>query len=154
VVCANADSTAVLVEMNEGNNTMCGTDQVTIPTPDLVTSAISTSTKTIRRGSTLWLTNAILNQGGTTAGSFVVGFHLSADQSYGGADDVAFSKTRTISSLKPGATSSTWTSVTVPSTTPPGLYYVCASADVGAAVTETNEENNARCTTVTIQVTQ
>jgi hypothetical protein len=42
----------------------------------------------------------------------------------------------------------------VSSTTPLGLYYVCATADSDAAVPERNETNNVLCSTVRVQVTQ
>jgi subtilase family serine protease len=51
-----------------------------------------------------------------------------------------------------GATSSASTTLTVPSSTSSGTYYVCANADSNNTVAEGDETNNPRCTTTTINV--
>jgi len=153
-VCAVADTLGAVVEANESNNSSCSATTVVVPGPDLTVSAVSTATTSIRRGSRLTLANAVANAGGSRAVSFVVGFRLSVDASYGGADDVVITKTRTINSLNAGATNTASTNnLTVPSTTAAGSYYLCASADTGGSVLETDETNNGRCTGSTITVT-
>ena len=133
---------------------MISATALVVPDPDLTLSAVSTTTTTIPRGSSLTLANAVANLGGSQAGSFVVGFHLSLDASYGGVDDVVITKTRTISSLNAGATNTASTNnLIVPATIAAGSYYLCASADTGASVVETDETNNGRCTSATIAVT-
>ena len=153
-VCAKADSGSTITESIENNNTLCSSTQVTVPKPDLIMTALSTTTTAIKPGSSLSLSNTVKNQGGSSAGSFVIGFHLSVDAVYGGTDDIAFSTTRSVSSLVAGASSSATTSVTVPSTTPLGTYYICSKADNGGTVRESNETNNTRGTTSTINVTK
>lgn len=152
-VCAKTDSQSQVVEGNENNNTLCSSSQVTVPA-DLTMIALSTTTTTIAAGTNLVADNTAKNLSGAKAGAFVVGFHLSTDQVYGGADDVAFSTTRSISSLAIGATSAASTTLTVPTTTPAGTYYLCAMADSAAVVPESNETNNALCTTTTLAVTR
>ena len=116
-------------------------------------SALSTTATTVSRGGSFSLSNTAKNQGGSSAGSFTIAFHLSVDAVYGGTDDKAFSTTRSVSSLGVGASSSASTSLTVSSTTPVGNYYVCAKADSGNTVNEgTNEGNNTRCTAAIINV--
>ncbi len=153
-VCAIADSLAAVVEANENNNSSCSATTVVVVAPDLTVSAVSTTTTVVQRGSSLTLTNTVTNQGGSRAGSFVVGFHLSVDASYGGVDDVVITKTRTINALNAGATNTASTNnLTVPASTAAGSYYLCALADTGASVVETDEANNGRCTGATIAVT-
>jgi subtilase family serine protease len=151
-VCAMADSLSAVVESNETNNTRCSSTQVTVPPPDLIVSALSSTATTANAGSSVSLSNSIKNQGGAMAGSFVVAFHLSTNAIYGDADDIASTTTRTISSLNVGVTSTATTSVLIPSSTPAGTYYLCAKADNGNAIAESDETNNTRCTVTTITV--
>jgi len=121
--------------------------------PDLIMSEVSTTATAVAPGKTLPLTNAVLNQGNAAAGSFIIAFHLSTNTVYGDSDDIAFTFTRSRSSLGIGASSSATNTITVPSSTPVGAYYICAMADGNDTVDEgTYENNNARCTSEPIQV--
>jgi subtilase family serine protease len=151
-VCAMADYANVIAESNETNNTLCTATQVTVPPPDLIVSALSGGPFSIAPGSSFPLLNSVKNQGGASAGSSTVGFHLSIDNIYGNGDDVASTTTRTITSLAINQTSTVNTNVTVPATTPAGIYFACAMADVNNTVVESNETNNTLCTTTTIAV--
>jgi subtilase family serine protease len=151
-VCAMGDSLAQVVETDETNNTLCSSGTVSVPPPDLVMSAASTTAKTVNKGANFTLSNGVKNQGGSKAGAFVVAFHLSTNTTYGDGDDVAITQTRSITSLAIGATSSASTTLTVPSLTASGTYYVCAMADSNNTVAEGDETNNTRCTTTTINV--
>jgi subtilase family serine protease len=153
-VCAKADSGGTVGETDETNNTLCSTLQVTVPQPDLITSAISTTATLVNTGSSVSVSNSIKNQGGSSAGSSVVAFHLSTNPVYGAGDDVVITTTRTITSVAVGATSTAATSVIIPASTPLGAYYLCAMADGGNTVSESNESNNTLCSSSTIQVTQ
>jgi hypothetical protein len=152
-VCAKADSLAQVVETDETNNTLCSSTQVTVPQPDLIVSGLSTTIATVKAGGVAYVTNAIKNQGGSKAGTFVVAFHLSTNAVYGDGDDIVSITTRTIGSLGIGATSSATNAVRIPAGTSAGDYYICANADDGNTVTESDEGNNSRCTTTTITVT-
>ncbi len=125
---------------------------VDVPMPDLITSSLSTMTTTVTPGNGFNISNTAANQGTASAGSFTVAFSLSKDVVYGGTDDIAFTATRAVTSLAAGANSAASTTLTVPSTTPLGNYYVCAKADSGGTVSESDELNNGRCTTSPIQV--
>ncbi len=153
-VCAKSDSANTVVETDESNNTLCSPGTVTVPPPDLVMTAVSTTTTAVAPGKTLSLSNTVKNQGGSKAGAFTIGFHLSTNTTYGDVDDVAMTATRSLTSLAVGASSTVLTTLTVPATTPLGTYYVCAMADSGGTVAESNEGNNTFCTTATIQVTR
>jgi subtilase family serine protease/pimeloyl-ACP methyl ester carboxylesterase len=152
-LCAMADSVYQVAESNEANNTLCSTLQVTVPFPDLFISAISTGATTVTKGTKFSLSFTINNQGGSMAGGFVTGFHLSADTNYGGGDDIPISQTLSLPSLGTGAGFSKLLSLVVPSTTPSGTYYVCGMTDTGLTVAESVETNNTNCTGATITVT-
>ncbi|HBI22810.1 MAG TPA: hypothetical protein DDX84_01040, partial [Nitrospiraceae bacterium] len=66
-----------------------GYDYVTIKytQSDLVMTALSTTTA-VAPGKTLSLSNTVKNQGGESAGSFNIAFHLSTDAVYGGTNDI------------------------------------------------------------------
>jgi subtilase family serine protease len=150
-VCAMADSVAQVTESNEANNTLCdGT--VTVPEPDLIISAASTTATTVAAGANFTLSNSAKNQGGSSAGTFTIAYHLSSNTTYGDGDDLVITQTRSVASLAIGATSTASTTLTVPSSTSPGAYYVCANADDGNTVAESNEANNSLCTATPIQV--
>ncbi len=124
-----------------------------LPRPDLLPTSLSTTTFVQYPGGNIKVPHSIKNQGTATASAIVTEFHLSKDQVYGGADDIVFTNKRNISSLAPGQTSSTtaWT-ISIPSSTPLGNYYICAMADSINTNTESSETNNTLCTTSTIKV--
>jgi len=156
-VCASADSTAVVAELSEANNSLCSTTTISVSIADLIMSAVSTTATGAAPGGSFTLSNTAKNQGGGAAGAFTIAFHLSTDQTYGGTDDIPFTTTRSVAGLNPSATSTASTSLTVPATTPLGSYYVCALADSGSAVDEgggVGESNNSLCTSTPIQVSQ
>jgi subtilase family serine protease len=151
-VCAMTDSLAQVAESNETNNTLCSTGTVTVPPVDLIMSAASTTATTLAAGANFTLSNTAKNQGGSSAGTFTVAFHLSTDTTYGNGDDVVITQTRVVSMLAIGGTSTASTTLTVPASTTPGPYYVCATADSGNTVPEGDETNNSLCTGTPIQV--
>ena len=126
---------------------------VTAPTaPDLVLTALTTTATTVRAGATFSVSSTARNQGNVSSSAFAVTFRLSVDSAFGGADDIIVTAIRSISSLAASASSTGATTLTVPSSTSSGAYYVCGMADGNAAVSESNETNNTRCTSQPIQV--
>src|SRR5262249_20312080 len=69
------------------------------------------------------------------------------------ATDPLLTGTRSVTGLAAGQSSNGNTNVTIPSATALGLYYVLSCADDLNAVAESNETNNCRASTTTIQVT-
>ena len=145
-VCAKADSTGIVTESDETNNTLCSTGTVTVPLADLIMSAVSMTATTVAPGTNITLSNTAKNQGQFPAGSFTIAYHLSTNTTYGDGDDIAITQTRTVTSLAALGTNTASTLLTVPSTTPLGSYYVCALADSNNTVPESNEANNSLCT--------
>jgi hypothetical protein len=127
-----------------------------IPTylPDLIMSQVSTGilNKKANAGSTVLVNDTVTNQEDKQAGSFIVSYHLSVDTIYGNGDDIASATTRTVYSLNAGASNAWTTGVVIPADAPPGVYYMCAKADDGGAVSEANEDNNWMCHNKTIEV--
>jgi subtilase family serine protease len=122
------------------------------PVPDLVVSALSTTTGPLAPGAAFSISSTVANQGSVSAGTSLVGFVLSRDAVYGGTDDILMATGQAVPLLAAGATITGSKTLTVPSTTPLGNYYVCAVADKNTVVAESKETNNSRCTTNTIQV--
>jgi subtilase family serine protease len=150
-LCAMADGGAAVSEGDETNNTLCAATPLTVTAPDLVVTDATTTATVVVRGATFSLSNTVTNQGPTGAKAFVIGFALSLDAAYS-ADDLAFTTTRSLSSLAAGASSTSSTQLTMPTSAAPGFYYVCVVADRAGAVTESDEANNSGCTATTIEV--
>jgi sugar lactone lactonase YvrE len=151
-LCAKVDSGSTVLETVEDNNDLCSPTRVTVPKPDLVVSAVSTNMTSRRAGAQINIYNAIVNQGGSNAGSSIVAFHLSSNSSYGDGDDIVSPTTRTIGSMAIGARSAGPTFVKIPATTPAGVYYMCVRADDADSVDESDEANNVVCTATTFTV--
>jgi hypothetical protein len=98
-------------------------------------------TSSVHAGGTLSVVDGTKNIGGSMA-SFTIGYVLSPNSVIGDSDDIMLPTTRSVTNLYSGSTSKVPTTVTVPSSVPPGVYYVGTIADVNNAVTELNEGNN------------
>ena len=145
-LCAMTDSTLAINEgYHEDNNTRCTSSPIAVTYPDLVMTDVTPVAGTVNQGATLDVSNTVTNQGLMPAGSSSVQFRLSLNTVFGDADDVVLSATRLVPTLAAGASNTTTTRVTVPWTTPPNTYYLCAMADSGKAVHERDEDNNVLC---------
>jgi len=120
--------------------------------PDLVMTDVTPAAGTVNQGTTLNVSNTVTNQGLMPAGSSSVQFRLSLNTVFGDADDVVVSATRLVSTLAAGASNTSTTRITVPWTTAPNTYYLCAMADSGKAVHETDEDNNVLCSPTLVTV--
>lgn len=140
-------------ELGPANNSASAETTVT-DAPDLVMTQVATTSSKVKRGNSLKVTNAVKNQGTVAAGASLVGFRLSLNDVYGDGDDVVIPTTRSVSSLGAGASSSVTTSISIPSSTAVNSYHVCAMADTGGNVAESNENNNTLCTAGKVNVTK
>jgi subtilase family serine protease len=144
-----ADTSATVLESNEGNNT--GSTLVTVidptipppppppPIADLVVTAITCTTPVNAQG-TLSCDVTVQNAGGTFAPVFSNGFYLSTDGTID-SGDIALGDCD-VSTLAPGASATVTCSGTVPATTAPGPYTAGVIVDTGSTVTESDEFNN------------
>ncbi len=140
-VGAIADSANQVIESNESNNSIVGT-QIQVLKPDLTVTSLTGAPATAALGSTFSVSSTVANAaGGAASGAFTVGFYLSADSVITTSDTSIGS--RSVTSLAAGATSTAATTVTVPAGLAPGTYYLGAIADSANQISESNEANNA-----------
>jgi subtilase family serine protease len=134
---AKADGPNTVIETEEGNNTAIKSVKVG---PDLTVS-ISSATSPVQAGATSAIRDTVTNKGGNDAGASEIRYYFSTNTVVDASDQL-LAETRAVGLLAPNATSTATTPVTIPEGTAPGLYYVIAQADGGAAVAESSESNN------------
>ncbi|HTN42196.1 MAG TPA: SBBP repeat-containing protein [Nitrospiria bacterium] len=120
--------------------------------PDLTLSDVRFNSGTVRKGESLSVTDTVQNRGPIPAENFQIGYRLSVNTVFGDSDDVVIHETRTIGALAAGKSNTATTSLTIPASTPPNTYHICAGADDSNTVAEKDETNNSRCATATINV--
>jgi subtilase family serine protease len=136
IVSADAGRTAP--ETQEGNNTRWTTIAVG---PDLIVSAVSVPAAGAA-GRPIAVTDTVTNRGGEAAPPSSIGFFLSANSTFDGADLPM--GTRAVPALAAGAASSATTTVTVPPGAATGTHFVIGVADPASALAESSENNNVR----------
>ncbi len=141
-IIAKADGPEAVAEASETNNTYYKRFQVV--GPDLIILTLTGPTTTVKPGQMINLSEATRNQGSrATTVNTVTRFYWSINSTLD-ASDVPLGE-RAVGSLAAGATSGpVSTSVTIPSTAAPGIYYIVAKADADNAVTEASDTNNTR----------
>ena len=109
--------------------------------PDLTVQNISVTPTQIQPGGSISVSCQVKNIGNGTAGTSRVGYYFaatcSASMVYLGDDGVV--------SLDPNETSNENETLTIPTNTAPGIYYVIFVADYQNSVPESNENNNKAC---------
>jgi subtilisin family serine protease/subtilase family serine protease len=140
---ACADDTGQVPETNETNNcrASAATVQVTPATADLAVTSLDDPPATALSGASIRVTDITRNVGAVTAAASSTRYYLSLD-AVRSAGDVLLIGTRAIPSLAPNAFSTVTVTVTIPSGTPAGTYFLIACADDLSAVNESNETNN------------
>ena len=140
------DAGLLVTESTETNNTRAsGAIKVG---PDLTVVSL-TGPSSVVRGGSMTVSDTSRNQGGGAARtSSTTRFYLSSNATLD-ASDVSLGA-RTAGPLAAGAQSQVPTTLTVPTGTAPGTYYVIARADDASAVAETSETNNTRTAVVRV----
>ena len=133
---ARADGGSLLAETQEDNNGAIRSFSVG---PDLIVSITSTPWPIVA-GTPALVKDNVSNRGGGEAGASVVNFYLSTNYILDAGDSLLGS--RSIGALAAGASNAGSLSITIPTGTAPGYYYVIAKADSGLAVAEVSETNN------------
>jgi len=105
---------------------------------DFVVSSFATHTNW-PMGPSIYVTNVVRNQGAVTGPSVYTGLYLSTDEVIT-TSDVRVSSS--FGSVPAGASVTNVLTVRVPSTVPPGWYFLGGIADFTALVQEWNEDNN------------
>jgi subtilase family serine protease len=153
-VLACADDGGGATESNESNNCLASATTVQIAAtgaPDLVETSVSSPPASAVAGGSFSVTDTVQNTGTAGAVASTTRYYLSAD-TVKSANDVVLSGTRAIPGLNPGATFSGSVTVTIPTTTSAGAYFVLACADDLGAVAESSETNNCAASATTVQV--
>jgi len=148
---ACADDTGLLTESNEGDNCRASATRVQVGRPDLVMTAVGNPAATVVPGSSLAVTDTVKNDSAYPAGVSRVQYYLSPDAVKGSTDKL-LSGGRAIPILNAGASSAGGISVTVPTNTALGSYFLIACADDGRQVVESDEGNNCRAATGKVDV--
>src|SRR5439155_3927275 len=100
-------------------------------------------------GKSFSVTDVAKNQGLTSAGASVTRYYLSTDKLKSSGDKL-LSGSRSVPTLAAGQSSTGTVSVTIPSGTTAGIYFLLACADDTKVVPETNEINNCIASTSTV----
>jgi len=139
---AKADGNLTVAESNENNNVKMGS---IIPIgPDLAVTTL-TVPATAAAGGSISVGETTKNQGGGGAAASSTSFYLSANVLLDSADTLLTS--RSVGTLAAGLSESGSTTITIPSNTVAGTYYIVAKADGPGVVTETSETNNVKFST-------
>jgi subtilase family serine protease len=135
-VIAKADGGGAVAESSETNNTSARSIRIGA---DLTVSALA-APATSGAGLSIQISDTTRNEGTTAADTSVTRIFFSTNSQLDAADVEVGA--RTVPGLAPGANSSAAMTVTIPSGTATGTYYLLAVADADGAVSETNETNN------------
>jgi subtilase family serine protease len=137
-VIAKADGDSAVPETAETNNTASRTVAIG---PDLIISASSAPGGSIPAGTTITVNDTVLNQGGDAAMPTSTRIYLSTNSTLDAAD-IALGTGRAVPTVAAGTSNGGATSITIPSTTSAGFYYLLAKADGDNAIAESYENNN------------
>ncbi len=147
-----ADASDILTETNENNNKANSAVMITSPTaPDLYIQNPLANPISLQIGENIVISANIQNIGNENAGNFWLRCYLSLNPTYESfidteLGDAAFN----FISLNTGANSPYTTSITIPTTTTPGNYYLLFVADTENTINELNENNNIAYTAINI----
>ena len=97
------------------------------------------------------VTDTAKNNGAATAGASTTRYYLSLDTVKSSGDKL-LTGSRAVPSLAAGVQSSGTVTVTVPSTTALGSYFLLACADDAKVVAESNENNNCKASATKVTV--
>ncbi len=149
LACAD-DLAPQLGESNETNNCFASVTAVRVG-PDLVEIAVTNPPATATRGTRFAVTDTVRNQGGGPAPATTTRYYLSVDKLRNTGDQL-LTGTRAVPALAPNAISRGTVTVTIPTTTVFGTYFLLACADNAAQAVESNETNNCLASVTAVRV--
>jgi subtilisin family serine protease/subtilase family serine protease len=144
-VIAKADGDGTVGETTESNNTMARSISIG---GDLIVSTLTVPTKA-GAGGTIVVSDTVLNQGGGSVGQSVTRFYLSPNSSWD-VTDPALTGSRIVPGLSASENNTGTSTLPIPSTVVPGLYYLIARANADATAPETSFTNNTLGKSITI----
>lgn len=149
LACANA--TRTVIESNYTNNCLASSTQIVVTAPDLVETAVSNPPAAANPGSGFQVTDTAHNQGNGTAGASTTRYYLSLTASKTSSSKL-LSGTRAVPGLISGASSTGTVTVTLPTTTGAGNYFLLACANDTRTVVESSYTNNCRASATQVTV--
>jgi subtilisin family serine protease len=153
VLMACADGPRALAETNEDNNCITSTATITISRPDLIVTAVSDPPALAGVGTSFTVTTAVQNTELASAKASTTRYYLSLDTIKTSAD-IRLSGALAVPALAGVGTFTGTATVTIPSGTPLGAYFVLACADDLGTVSEINEgQSNCMSSAGKVQVT-
>ncbi|MCA8980016.1 MAG: hypothetical protein H6831_16720 [Planctomycetes bacterium] len=152
---AIADVGQVIVELDEDNNARAASGQVEVyvpppPAPDLSVTTLAVDLTTVVAGGDLSIDDVVRNGGELASGSTRVAFYLSTDEEIDATDTLL--GVRTVAGLAVEAESSGSTTVSLPTSLAAGTYWLGAIVDDLDTVSESDEENNVKRLTESLEV--
>ena len=152
-VLACADDAKALAENDETNNCFAPAFVLQVALPDLVVTGVNNPPAAAAAGSKILVGDTSLNVAAVGASASTTRYYLSTD-GVKGAGDVLLTGSRAVPALsaQSGNASSGSVLVTIPTSTPAGVYRVLACADDLLAVKEAIETNNCAASVATLQV--
>jgi len=150
-ILVRADALGAVSENNEGNNVTAAALTVTVSSKDLVIENLAVSPASVIPGGSLTLSHNVVNRGTVTVTeTYTDRIYLSANQTYDAADILLGTSHGHTTDLAPNAVHSNSQSVTIPSGTATGSYFILVRADALGAVAESNEGNNVTAAALTV----
>ena len=143
-IIAKADDLNAIAETIETNNTKYTTKPLK---PDLSISSL-TGPASSGAGLSVSINDTTKNGGIIGSGSSTTGFYLSLNSTLDAGDTLLGS--RPVSVLAPCELNTGSTTLTIPSDTPSGKYYIIAKADNSVSVAESSETNNVKSKAINI----
>ena len=146
------DADAEVVEVDEGNNTIDGSEPILLlqGRPDVRIDRVSTSARTVDAGSSFDVFVEVSNAGGEPTGPVDLAGMLSSNPVISPSDGQLAA---TSIALAPGESTTATLTVTLPPETNSGAYFVGALADAADQLDELSESNNGLAAFRPIEVT-
>ncbi|MCX6245930.1 MAG: T9SS type A sorting domain-containing protein [Bacteroidetes bacterium] len=149
-----ADADGQVTEVSENNN--AGSAQVVVTSAaglaDLVVINPGVNPSSLNPGNTTTATCTVKNLGPGSAGVSSLKYYLSGNTTYETGD--TYLATDAVTALAANGTSPFNKTLTIPSTTGVGTWYILFIADADGQVPEVNELNNLGYTTITVKAPQ
>ncbi|MBI3994818.1 MAG: S8 family serine peptidase [Nitrospirae bacterium] len=142
------------ITFSVADGSLTASEDVTITVvgwPDLVETTVTNPPRRAKLGRSFSVTDTAQNQGTAASESSTIRYYLSLDTIKGETDKL-LTGSRAIPGLAVGATSTGTATVTVPSTTALGTYYLLACTDDTLVVSESSETNNCIASATTVRI--
>jgi subtilase family serine protease len=119
--------------------------------PDLAAITVPNPPVNMKLGGSFPVTDTVQSTGTATAGASVSRYYLSLDP-VKSSGDMRLTGSRSVPSLAPTAQSSGTATLTIPTMTVLGSYYLLACADDTQVVVESREDNNCKASATTVRI--